>query len=840
MHIPILNRRFNPVVDRFVTTDLALQAIIVQTAPSPPPPIQNAISLLSDCLDGRLLARDAIQAAKAIPLKGQDPELAILLLSRWAELAARLSNPSEAETLLHQARALFSEKTHPEIAATVHFSMSVLEEARGNHQEREVLLRKIAEDLPEHSPRRKFYLWELGLLLARQGRGIEFKKEMQQLTWQTSERFPLEQLDRLHFIDAVETGRIRVAAERMSTIAVAAVPPASATAARPLFREYQQLLSLMHQYGQGVPRPGLTGETADIGGETADGRGQTADRRLQTADQTANAQQPMPNAQRPTLNNQEAGTRNEERRTGYTPVWIQTVHALLAGDAPGALKLARLEAKRMMASIFGIGFGSFNLIRAELASGNAEAARRLLEMRRTRGNTHYLDGFFAARGDLLTGQRHEAVSHFRDVLAAAERYDARSRLDFELRLAVELPAAEARELTRQAAARSSKPPSTPVHVAAPPEAPPRQTVSAGPAIIGRSDAMVSLQETIRQMATLDTPVLITGETGTGKELVAAALHRQSARAGKPFIAINCGAISETLLESELFGHERGSFTGADRTTRGLFEDADEGTLLLDEIGDVSPRLQAVLLRVLESGEIRAIGSTRSRQIHCRIIAATNADLDRRAAEGSFRQDMLYRLQRLTIHIPPLRERREDILPLARHFLDEGRAAGTHAAVSPAFVDAIRNHDWPGNVRELRNVIERMRLTHSDKLAYDAADLDIRRTGQVHPGAGATRAVPAANASPAPPAPPAIQPSALGPQPSGTSAFLRSGNSPLRRLERLKELFTEHQRLTRAEIVHLLGISPNTATKYLQALCEEGYIRCIEPSASSRSRYFEIQ
>jgi DNA-binding NtrC family response regulator len=830
MHIPILNRRFNPVVDRFVTTDLALQAIIAQTSPSPPPPIQNAISLLSDCLDGRLLARDAIQAAKEIPLKGQDPELAILLLSRWAELAARLSNPSEAETLLHQARALFSGKTHPEIVATVHFSMSVLEEARGNHQEREGLLRRIAADLPEHSPRRKFYLWELGLLLARQGRGIEFKMEMLQLTWQTSERFPLEQLDRLHFIDAVETGRIRAAAERMSTIAVAAVAPVSASAARALFREYQQLLSLMHHVGQG-PVPPPTG----LPEKTADDRPPTADRAANSQPPTPDPQHPPP-TQRPSPTAQGRWDR-DLADYGYTPVWIQTVHALLTGDAPGALKLARLEAKRLMASIFGTGFGSFNLIRAELASGNAEAARRLLEMRRTRGNTHYLDCFFAARCDLLAGQRREAIAHFREALAAIEQHDARGRMDFELRLATELPKAEVIELTREAAARPAGVPAPPVHAPVP-ILPPRST-PAETAIIGHSAAILGLHETIRQIAALDTPVLITGETGTGKELVAAALHRQGTRAGKPFVAINCSAISETLLESELFGHERGSFTGADRTTHGLFEDAGEGTLLLDEIGDVSPRLQAVLLRVLESGEIRAIGSTRSRQIHCRILAATNADLERRVAEGSFRQDMLYRLQRLTIHIPPLRERREDILPLTRHFLDEGRAAGTHATVSPAFSATMRTYDWPGNVRELRNVIERMRLTHSDKLYYDAADLDIRRPpGQMQPGAGTPRAVPAADMPTTPPAPPIHQPAASHP-PSEVSAFLRSGHSPLRRLERLEELFTEHRRLTRAEVVHLLGISPNTATKYLQSLCEEGYIRCVEPSASSRSRYFEI-
>jgi hypothetical protein len=231
-------------VDRFATTDLPLQTIIATVGPTPLTPILTALMLLCDCLDGHRLARDAIEAAEAVPMKGQDPELTILFLARWAELACRISRPSEAEALLHHARSLLTDQTHPEIRATIHFAASVLHEVRGNQQEREKLLRQTNDELAEHSPRRKFYLWELGLLLARQGRGIEFKSEFKLLTWQTGAQFPLEQLDRLHFIDAVETGRIRIAAERMSAITAA---PATH---RRLYREYQQLLALMHQVGK--------------------------------------------------------------------------------------------------------------------------------------------------------------------------------------------------------------------------------------------------------------------------------------------------------------------------------------------------------------------------------------------------------------------------------------------------------------------------------------------------------------------------------------------------------------------------------------------------------------
>jgi DNA-binding NtrC family response regulator len=807
MKPPALPRRFNPVVDRFVTTDLPLQEIIASTAAISLSKIEMALLMLCDCLDGRRLARDAIEAAENVPMKGQDPELTILLLARWAELACRISRPSEAEALLHHARTLFTEQTHPEIRASIHFATSVLYEARGNQQEREKLLRQTNDELPEHSPRRKFYLWELGLLLARQGRGIEFKQEMKLLTWQTGTRFPLEQLDRLHFIDAVETGRTRAAAERMSALATA--PAAN----RRLFREYQQLLALMHQ-----------------------ARPKTEDRRLKTEDPTS-----------------EPGTTNQELGT-YTPVWIQTLQHLMADDAAGALRLARLEAKRLLASIFGSGFGSLNLIRAELAAGNAEAASRLLEMRKSRGNAHYLDPFFAARCALLTDNAPQAAKQFREAQDAAQHYEATGRLDFELKLALEMPSRTPDAFLKATPKPKKTPPTTPgrettgskrlkprLKVKPAPQAP-TITDSRLPPIIGRSPAILNLRETILKMANQPVPVLITGETGTGKELVAVSLHQASDRADKPFIPVNCSAISETLLESELFGHERGSFTGADRTTGGLFEDAGEGTLLLDEIGDVSPRLQAVLLRALETGEVRAIGSSQSRKINCRILAATNADLEARVAEGTFRRDLLYRLQRLTIHVPPLRERREDIMSLVRHFLDEGRPVGTHASVSGTFVDMARQYDWPGNVRELHNVIERMRLTHSDKLTYTEADLDIRlpkpekkskstrtASSRQHETAVVDASRPVARDHDNTPAPKVTE---------DIAHMLQQGTSALRRLERLRALFETHKNLTRAEIIRILQISPNTATKYLKTLCDEGHIRRIEPSASPRSHYFE--
>jgi DNA-binding NtrC family response regulator len=294
------------------------------------------------------------------------------------------------------------------------------------------------------------------------------------------------------------------------------------------------------------------------------------------------------------------------------------------------------------------------------------------------------------------------------------------------------------------------------------------------------------------------------------------------------VAVNCGAISESLLESELFGHAKGAFTGAASARRGLFEETGDGTLLLDEIGEVSPRLQSSLLRVLETGEIRPVGSSRILRAQCRILASTNADLDRLAQESRFRTDLLFRLRRLRIHLPPLRDRPEDIIPLARHFLDLGRPAGTRASIAPDLALALREQPWPGNVRELRNVVERMRLMNSDKLAYEVADLEPE-----------TRAVPPARS--ARPAGPSATPIRLRPAHARAAARpLKQGRSGVRRLAILRELFAQHRLMTRSEVAQTLEISPNTATRDLQALAREGLIERVSPSASPRSVYFRLR
>jgi len=240
-------------------------------------------------------------------------------------------------------------------------------------------------------------------------------------------------------------------------------------------------------------------------------------------------------------------------------------------------------------------------------------------------------------------------------------------------------------------------------------------------LVASSPAMLRTLDLARRVAQVDSTVLITGESGAGKERLARFIHDESARTAGPFLAINCAAVPETLLESELFGHVRGSFTGASQDRAGLFEAANGGTLLLDEIGDVPPAMQVKLLRVLQEREVRRVGENRSRPINVRVLAATNRDLLADVHAARFRQDLYYRLRVVEVVVPPLRERREDILPLARHLLGAaakrfGKKAPT---LAPEAAHALLQYAWPGNVRELENALERaVALARSERIGVD--------------------------------------------------------------------------------------------------------------------------
>ena len=807
--IDLTTQRTDPIVERYVTTDQPV-AIILESVPEPRSMIVQALLYIHECLDGKRLARQAIDLAQAVPLKGWDPELLVLFLASWAELSCRIGRPTAAESLLHQAKSLITGQTHPEIRAAATLVESVLADTTGNKARAETILKQAIDMLAPHSARRKYYVWEHCLFLALQGRGIEAQGELKELSWQGNDRYNVSRMLIVQFTDAVETARVHEASQFMSELRTSVHNPIDL--ARIPYKSYQDLLALMHTPAgtKLIPLPEL-----------------------------------------------------EQRRMK----WVSVVHALLRKDTEEALRVARIEANRLMGSIFTSGFDSFTLVRAELAAGNGESATRLVRMRQGRGNSHYLDDFFIARAEFLSGNVRSAAQHFAECLTATEAHNAGGRLDFEMRLACELTEADIVKLTRKAESRLRRIEKKAEEKA---EQVPEPDVAAGEKassaieeseleeaqrlgvniIRGKSTAVENIRLEVSRFADLDAPVLITGETGTGKEMVARALHLVSKRRNRPFTIINCGSITETLLESELFGHERGAFTGAEKANKGLFEATGTGTILLDEIGDVSPRLQASLLRVLETGEIRAVGSTETRHISCRIIAATNANLAVLARQDQFRMDLLYRLQRLGIHVPPLRERREDVMPLARYFLDAGRRIGVHAKLSQDLRDTINAYGWPGNIRELKNVIERMRLMHSDKLQYGLDDLDLKfqAADTIKSSPGPADPVdeilePEASDSGIPPkqlARPQSQPVSGAPLADHQiEQVLNRGSSQLRRLDRLRSVFQLHQKLTRKEITEILAISPNTATKYLKLLCNEGFIRCVEPTQSSRSRYFEL-
>ncbi|MDH3922451.1 MAG: sigma-54 dependent transcriptional regulator, partial [Desulfobulbaceae bacterium] len=255
-------------------------------------------------------------------------------------------------------------------------------------------------------------------------------------------------------------------------------------------------------------------------------------------------------------------------------------------------------------------------------------------------------------------------------------------------------------------------------------------------IIGKSPVMQELLEMISFVAPTEATVLITGESGTGKELIASALHHNSARKKGPFVKVNCAALVETLLESELFGHEKGAFTGADRRRDGKFVQADHGTLFLDEIGETSPAMQVKLLRVLQEHELQRVGGQDVVEVDVRLLAATNRVLEDEVKNGRFREDLYYRLNVVSLHVPSLKERREDIPLLVKHFLEVYGEKNNRrvSGITPSCMDILLNYPWPGNVRELENAMERgVILMRGDYLDEESLPITIKKWTQEESG-----------------------------------------------------------------------------------------------------------
>ncbi len=340
-------------------------------------------------------------------------------------------------------------------------------------------------------------------------------------------------------------------------------------------------------------------------------------------------------------------------------------------------------------------------------------------------------------------------------------------------------------------------------------------------LVGRGVAMTQLRRLVERVAPTDATALITGESGTGKELIARELYRQSARRSLPFIKVNCAAISESLIESEFFGHERGAFTGATTRREGRFELAHQGTLLLDEVSEIPPALQAKLLRVLQEREFERVGGSRTIKVNVRIIATSNRDLAACVERGVFRQDLFYRLNVLPLHVPPLRERTDDLLVLANHFLL--RFARKHgrkpAGLSDSANAAILACSWPGNVRELQNSIERAVILSEPGCVVTAAAL-----GLPSPPANAATPPPVSGLASSPEESPSL---ALGV--TGAAAVVESplGNAPVVRLDEMeKQAILAALRQTSGNRTHaaaVLGISIRTLRNKLQEYREAGVV-----------------
>lgn len=449
---------------------------------------------------------------------------------------------------------------------------------------------------------------------------------------------------------------------------------------------------------------------------------------------------------------------------------------------------------------------SYAAIRIELCNKKAEAAMQLMK-KKTNSAKHTLDDFFFYRIEKLRGNHTLADQYFRSAYKECEKYSALNRLYHEIDISYELKKSTLFHLGND----FNLEPTKKINIQEIYPEPKKQKAQ----FIGISKEAEKVRAKIKSLANINVPILILGETGTGKEVVAKAIHDQSNRSDEPFLAINCGAIADSLLQSELFGHEAGSFTGAGKAHTGIFLAAKKGTIFLDEIGEISPSLQVSLLRVLENREIRPIGSSKQIPFHCQILAATNANLEQLSEIGKFRTDLIYRLRRMEISIPPLRKRKEDIIVLTKHFLNNNRDFDQDPKLAEELCQALTEFNWPGNARQLRNEIEKMDLLNSRKSYYELSDCPLFDNTDD------------SNNDSTPPTQ-SIQPT--------TSEKPSQRN----RLKELKELFSIRKELSRNEVSKQLKISLPTATNDLKTLLAENFIEKIEPSASPRSHYFILK
>lgn len=493
----------------------------------------------------------------------------------------------------------------------------------------------------------------------------------------------------------------------------------------------------------------------------------------------------------------------------YDVIHLSTYY-LNAREPINAINIIRSNFNVFMVARARSSFNSFALIRAELSNSNASAAEQLMDEKKANEHIHYFDTFFLCRIAFLKENLSEASALFKLAIKAAEENDAINKLNYEIDIALEWTPSVILTLMKK---QNKKLPSKRILAN-------KKDLTGIDRIIGQGFISKKLKNTVKKYAQIDISILIRGETGVGKEIVARALHEESSRKEEPFLAINCGAIMDSLLQSELFGHEAGAFTGANRAHKGIFETAGAGTVFLDEIGEISQTLQVNLLRVFDEGEFRTVGGTNIKKILCKIITATNAPLEEMVKNKAFRNDLYYRLKRLEINIPNLHERKEDIITLANYFLENVNKS----AFDTKLTNALLCYRWPGNIRELRNEMESLKLLNSHKSIYSISDCSFLHASKSDKNKDIY----------------VLHETEMAPiqyDPIEAKNIISNGNGALRRREKIRDLFQSYQTLTRSEIIKILNLSPRTTTEDLKVLVDEKYITRVKPSSSSRSHYF---
>jgi transcriptional regulator with PAS, ATPase and Fis domain len=473
----------------------------------------------------------------------------------------------------------------------------------------------------------------------------------------------------------------------------------------------------------------------------------------------------------------------------------------------------------------------------ELCKRNKGAIRLLLKEKEEKKATHYFDDLFYGRLYLLEKNYAMADESFFRLIKNIHNYGALNRLVFELQFAKEMKLSDILLLTQG----WKKTTSNEATISITPKNLSQNIVVKGlDLLVGNSPSIKKVKELIIKFTPLKSPVLITGETGTGKELVARAIHEESSFVHEPFLAINCGALTESLLQSELYGYVAGAFTGAQKERKGIFEAAGKGTVFLDEFGDISPQMQVSLLRLLESNEIRMLGGTINRKIECRIIVATNVNLQGAVKEKKFREDLYYRLTKLEIHLPTLRERMEDLPLLMNHFLNSANDIITKPKiVSIDLLEALSAYHWPGNIRELKNEMDRLNILHAEKELLLLSDFDFHHL-QESINKPIVDKRPNLNVE-------LDHKKMLGNKRHSELSvthenivkIIQRKSKAEQRHSFIKDLFKQYKKLKRSQIVEIANISAPTATKELQKLCDEGFIVRYTPTSSPSTFYFEI-